>query len=259
MKTLLLIDPQNDFMNLKDSTLPVFDAVSDMERVIKKMESVNFDNIVVTLDTHDKFNIAFSEFWVDESGKNPAPFTIITLENVVDKKWIPAKKELYEYCIFYLSKLKEAGKCDLIIWPYHCIKNTWGWNIYEPLKNALNKWELSNNKLTIKIIKGESSLTEHYSAVKAEVPLAEDIKTLPNKEMLDKISSSDEVFIAGEAFSHCVYSTVKDLIEYFSDNEKKSPAFIIYENATSPVSGFEKQADKIKSDLISLGVSFRSI
>ena len=48
--------------------------------------------IFVTLDSHHKKHIAHAAFWSDKedgTGKAPAPFTLITHQDLVDKKWFP--------------------------------------------------------------------------------------------------------------------------------------------------------------------------
>lgn len=48
--------------------------------------------IFVTLDSHHKKHIAHAAFWSDKedgTGKAPAPFTQITYQDLVDKKWFP--------------------------------------------------------------------------------------------------------------------------------------------------------------------------
>lgn len=52
---------------------------------------------MVTLDSHSCGHIAFAQFWnsqADGHGHPPAPFTIITYQDLVDGKWFPSDASL---------------------------------------------------------------------------------------------------------------------------------------------------------------------
>lgn len=258
INTLLIIDPQNDFMDLENSTLPVSGAVEDMRKIIKKMKSVLFDNIVVTLDSHFEYDIAHAIFWKSKDGSHPKPFTVITSKDLIEGKWFPVDETKLPHCIKYLDQLNATGKYSLIIWPTHCIVNSWGHKVFSELREELKLWEEKLGKKVKYFDKGKNPLTEHYSAIKAEVVLKEDNRTDLNKDLINSLKESDNVFIAGEAFTHCVYSTVRDLALILNEENKK-PNLFIYENATSPVSGFEDKVIDIKKELEQLGVIFKQI
>jgi nicotinamidase/pyrazinamidase len=103
MTTLLLIDVQKDFHPGGSLAIPT--ASEDADRIAsfitKHAGSIN--RIVVTLDTHPKWHIAHPTFWVageSESAaaadgessqrRHPAPFTVISSEDIRSKKWIPS-------------------------------------------------------------------------------------------------------------------------------------------------------------------------
>ena len=67
---LLIIDPQNDFMDLPDSALPVPGAVADMDRLAAfiRRAGKKIDDIHVTLDSHRLIDIAHPTFWRDADG-----------------------------------------------------------------------------------------------------------------------------------------------------------------------------------------------
>ena len=70
---LLVIDPQNDFCDLPAShrpagnapSLPVAGAHADMERLADfiRAQGGQIDAITVTLDSHQRFDIANPDFW----------------------------------------------------------------------------------------------------------------------------------------------------------------------------------------------------
>lgn len=266
MKTLLIIDPQNDFCDIPDSLslgvkpqLPVPGSHEDMLRLSSYLDSHghDFDNIIITLDSHNAFDIAHSDFWVNEKGESPAPFTLISLEDVKNGVWKAKSKEYSEdYINFYLTELEKQNKYKLIIWPTHCVVGSWGHNIHSEVLSSLVNWSKSNNKAIEYVFKGLNPATEHYSAIKAEVVL--DSHTEKNLSLLNMLSSSNEVYVAGEAFSHCVASTVLDIIDHFEENNIQTKLTIL-ENCSSSVSGFENESKKIKETMTSKKISFLNV
>ena len=89
------------------------------------------------------------------------------------------------------------------------------------------------------VIKGTNPYTEHYSALQAEVPDPQDPSTQLNTPLLERIAAADQVVIAGEASSHCVAYTVRDLFAHLPAENLKH--FVLLTDCMSPVSGFEQQ------------------
>lgn len=264
-KTLLIIDPQNDFCDIpvelskgNVSTLPVPGSHEDMVRLADYVKSHidSFQNIIVTLDSHNIIDIAHNLWWVDKNGKNPEPFTVISLEDIENEVWLPADIDQLDYAKFYVSELKRENKYSLIIWPDHCIIGSWGHNVHSELANALKEWTKQTGKNVEYVLKGLNPLTEHYSAIKAEVEL--DSHTKRNDNLLETLLLSNEVVIAGEAFSHCVSSTVFDIKDYF-DEKKADTKLTVIENCTSPVYGFEKISNDIKVKMSKKDIGFMSV
>lgn len=250
---LLIIDPQFDFCS-PEGSLYVTGAHDDMKRLatmIKKCKSF-IDKIYVTLDEHNTIHIAHPVFWRDSQGKNPQPFTLILSEDLRTGKWVTAKPEMFEKAFSYVSELEKRGKFNLCIWPPHCIKGSLGATIIPELHEAIQSWEMENWTVAEIITKGENIWTEHYSAIKAEVPDPEDPKTDVNISFIDKLKSADLIGIAGEALSHCVANTVKDIAEYIGDENLSK--LILFEDATSPVKGFESIAYEFKEEMVSKGM-----
>ena len=95
---LLVIDPQNDFCDLPAAwqpvdaltgqrtapALPVPGAHADMQRLAQfiRQQGGHFDDITVTLDSHQRFDIAHPGFWQTGAGADVAPFTPITAAQV---------------------------------------------------------------------------------------------------------------------------------------------------------------------------------
>ena len=178
---LVIIDPQNDFCNPSGS-LYVTGADKDMERGANLVDRLGkkISNIHVTIESHHLFDIAHPIFWKNSSGDNPAPFTLISHLNVKDGNWIPVYPSLMKYCLEYTKALDDGQRYPLCIWPPHCLIGSEGATIYKDLYEALINWEIDNVEMVDKITKGSNYKTEHYSAIKAEVPDPED----PSRDQL---------------------------------------------------------------------------
>lgn len=258
---LLAIDPQYDFCQIPDKfkakvanyktgqletvepALPVPKAWEDSVRLAEFIEKTGkfIDNITVTLDTHQIYDIAHPLFWRDEKGNMPSPFTTILNKEIKEGKWTPIDKSKMNYVLEYTKKLEEAGLYNLFIWPPHCLVGSPGHNVVDPIRIALLEWEKGYIGRVNYVTKGHNPYTEHYGGFEAEVPLPEDPTTLLNSRLIEKFENSDIVLLTGQALSHCVSSTVMQLINNFGeDNIKK---LILLEDTSSAVPGFEKNAE----------------
>ena len=111
------------------------------------------DDIFITLDTHHKEHIAFSHFWINNSGEHPLPYMIISNNDIIEKKWYPVDMNRYEYCQSYTKQLEAKGRFQLVIWPNHCIQGSNGHEIANRLQIALNKWNKNHENKRIRYIK----------------------------------------------------------------------------------------------------------
>jgi len=245
MKTkieLLIIDPQFDFCDPKGA-LYVPGAEKDMERlaqmILKGKNKIS--DIRITMDSHRCLHIAHPIWWVDEKGNNPQPFTMIELSDVDgdNPKWRAANPGFQKRSVDYVKRLKSNGKYNLLIWPPHCLIGSNGHQVYKPLFDSLIEWEKGFAAVDF-VTKGVNMFTEHYSAVKADVEDPDDYSTRLNTGFIEKLKDADKILIAGEALSHCVASTVKDVAEEFGEDQIKK--FVLLEDASSPVAGFEDLA-----------------
>ena len=252
---LLIIDTQYDFCNPAGS-LYVPGADTDCDRLasfIRKNEK-KIGQVHVTLDTHFLFHIAHPLFWKDRNGKQPSVFTTITLQDFEDGMYRPVDPAMTDYAEAYLKGLQNGGRYQLIIWPPHCLLGSKGWILDEKIFAALEKWEeLSPGKITDYILKGKNSLTEHYSAVRAEIPVESDPTTQINRKLIGKLEKTDMLIVAGEALSHCVANTLCDLFNFISPNK-----ITLLSDCTSNVSGFEKVGKDFIVTAVSKGMKLAS-
>ena len=245
---LLIIDAQFDFCNQQGS-LYVPNAENDCKNIADFIMKNDLDQIFATLDTHYPYHIAHPLFWKTAEGKHPNPYTIITYKDVKEGKYRPSDSEQKEYVLYYLNELERKGKYQLCIWPPHCIKGSNGRSVDKTVYNALTAWQEKNIGKTVKFIeKAETPFTEQYSAIEAEVPIENEEKTKTNFAFINSLNEADRIFIAGEALSHCVANTTRDLIKHIPAQK-----FVLLRNCTSNVAGFEKLGEAFVKEFIEAG------
>ncbi len=217
---LLIIDPQVDFCDPDKGTLYVDGAEKDMERVANLIDKFgqNIKKIHVTLDCHHIIDVAHPLMWRNSEGKNPDPFTIFGSKEIRNGDWVPVFPSLLQKFIDYCERLENTGRYPLCIWPPHCLIGSEGNNIFPVLFKTLQKWEQTKVDNVTYVSKGSNPFTEHYSAVKAEVPDPEDPSTQLNTRLIQTLMEADKILIAGEAGSHCVKNTVEDIADGFKDD-----------------------------------------
>jgi nicotinamidase-related amidase len=250
---LIVIDPQNDFC-LPTGALSIPGAYEDMERlaamITKNVD--NIDSINVTLDSHHPVHIAHPIWWVDQAGKHPTPFTLITMDDVTTGKWRSYNPGFQKRSEAYVKALADGGRYVLCIWPEHCLIGTPGAAVVDVLNTALRTWEKTFAVVNM-VTKGSNMFTEHYSAVKADVEDPEDVTTSLNTKLVELLrDSTGDILIAGEALSHCVANTIRDIASKFTDEQVKR--FVLLEDACSNVTGFEVLGQQFVTEMTARGM-----
>lgn len=254
-RVLLLIDPQNDFI-ADGAPLKVPGAIEDAKRVAEaiSMNAKRIDQIVVTLDTHQRMHIAHPTFWKAPDGSHPKPFTEITLTDVRKGDWLPVVEAFYGWSLTYLMELEKENRFKLTIWPEHCLVGTKGHAVVDSIAAALHDWEHQRASAVDYLLKGNNALTEHYSCFKAEVPRPDDPLTNLNAKLVTMLDSFDEIIVAGQALSHCVNYSMRDLVSNLSPDSRQK--IILLRNGCSSIPGYEKVAEEFLSDMAKAGVQF---
>jgi len=249
---LLAIDPQVDFA--EGGALAVPGATDDMKRLAKMTTRLKdkLDDIHVTLDSHHYVHIAHPIFWKDRAGRNPSPFTVITANDVEAGEWRAAIPSHQARAFNYVKSLAKNGRYALCIWNPHCLIGTAGHNIIPEFGKALLEWE-KDFAVVNKVTKGSNVYTEHYSAVQADVPDSSDPTTQLNVGLIQTLLTADEILVAGEASSHCLASTVRDIAANFPDQSTISK-LVFLKDASSPVPGFEKLTEDFLRDMTAKGM-----
>ncbi|MBU0551811.1 hypothetical protein KKF91_03975 [Myxococcota bacterium] len=253
---LVIVDPQRDFCD-PHGALFVPGADEDMKRLARLIERLGgpsspIVDIHVTMDSHQKVDISHPIWWRDAAGKPPAPFTLITGEAVRAGQWTTYQPSLFERSLAYLDALEAQGRYPHCIWPEHCLIGSEGHAVDPTLFAALQGW--SERFATIDYVtKGSNPFTEHFSAVKAEVIDPEDPSTHINMGLVSTLEQADVVLFAGEALSHCVANTGRDIADAFSD-PRYIQKIMLLTDASSNVTGFDQLGDAFVRDMRARGM-----
>ncbi|MBS1220838.1 MAG: hypothetical protein H6R23_458 [Proteobacteria bacterium] len=250
----LIIDPQNDFSDTPGAALPVPGAGADAERLAGLLDRLGerIAAIHVTLDTHQLVDISHPVFWRDASGQSPPPFTQISVADVEQGAWRAFKPEHQARALAYVRALRDNGRYTLTLWPPHCLVGTWGHGVMPVIAGALRRWEETCFARVGYVTKGHNPWTEHYSAVRADVPDPADPRTQLNTRLIQTLQNADVVALSGQALSHCVANTVRDIAECMGPEGIRK--LVLIEDTSSPVPGFEDLARQFLSDLRQLGM-----
>ncbi len=250
---LLLIDPQNDFCD-KNGSLFVPGADEDMKRLAAMVARLKdkLADVHVTLDSHRKVDISHPIWWKDSSGAHPPPFTQISTADLESGRFTTAQPGFYKRTLAYLKALEAGSRYPHVVWPEHCLIGDAGHNVYPEIAGAIHDWEDRFAQADF-VTKGSNPWTEHFSAVQAEVPDPEDPSTQVNTSLITTLEEADVVLLAGEARSHCLANTVRDIVTHFSD-PKLANKLVLLTDASSDVAGFENYGDDFLNDLVKAGM-----
>ena len=199
-RLLLCIDVQKDF--IEGGALAVPCSIGDVERITRfiynNMGSIS--RIMCSLDTHIAHQIFHPCWWANPAGEHPAPYTIITYDDVVSNKWRPVIGDPRD-SLQYLKELEKvgAGKTMLCIWPYHCINGTDGFTLENEFAKMVYFHSVARKCVDLMINKGTDPYSEMYGIIKPEYSK----KNFLNTPVLTAIEKYDEIYVVGEAASHC--------------------------------------------------------
>lgn len=257
--TLVIIDPQNDFCN-PNGALYVQGAEKDMSRLAAmiRLHGKELDALRVTLDSHHLAHIAHPIMHEDANGNHPAPFTFISAQDYRDGKWRASNPGFQKRIQGYLNALETSGRYPFIIWNPHCLIGSEGHAVVPELRQAIREGYENYLKPVDWVTKGSFFFAEHYSAVQAEVQDPNDPSTQLNTRFIQALQQSDDILISGEALSHCVANTVRDIAANFGPDQVKK--FVLLTDASSPVGDlpgstmFRDMADKFVQELTAMGM-----
>jgi nicotinamidase-related amidase len=204
--------------------------------------------ICPTMDTHQAMQIFHAVYLVDGKGEHPAPFTLVSGEDVRKGTWRfnPALSHSLQVdadygrrqLVHYTNALKKSGKYDLTIWPYHAMLGGIGHALVPSVEEAIFFHGMARYSQPDFHVKGDNPFTEHYSVIGPEVLEGPEGKPIARKsdKFFKKLVQFDAVLIAGQAKSHCVAWTIDDLLEQVivKDRSLVEKVYLL-EDCTSPV------------------------
>ena len=161
------------------------------------------------------------------------------------------------------------------IWRTHCIEKTEGHKVANELKKAIDEFKKLEDKKVIYHIKGQNNLSEMYSIFSAEndiykiYKIYDQLKPLiytgdnnneyskkdgianyedvikcqntitdRNVELMERLlGTNNRIFICGQAKTHCVKSSLIDLMEYMTETKISTDRVVLLSNMTSPIPG----------------------
>jgi nicotinamidase-related amidase len=202
-----------------------------------------------------------------------------------DNEYKALRDYVDKYIRFYSTTHSKHGLVPWI-WKYHCILETYGHKVAEELQNFLNKEEVQGK---VKYhIKGQNNLAEMYSIFSAEMPVnvidlgidsyvytrdnvksdydisdgvsnyddiagKVNLNTELNTMFMDKLLGTNKqrrVYICGEAKTHCVKSSLIDLMDYAKDTKQINDPkrIVLLANMTSPIQGSPDDIEKLTTN-----------
>lgn len=265
---LFVIDGQNDFCasgkepsnwptpedGRRPGALCVAGADQEAVRVASMIDELSvagpekhlISKIHATLDSHHVNDCAHNTVWRDQNGSTVPPFTIVSHDDIVKHKYTPAfaggkwdgrPVSAYEWALKYTKALADRGRNPLCLWPEHCLIQTWGASVYQPLQDAYNRWSKQTGRWIDFISKGQNPFTEHYSALEADVPDPNDPTTNINGPVIRDAADADIIVWCGWAGSHCLKWTALDAINFFTKTGTNPfiAKSVFLEDASAPV------------------------
>ncbi|MDB4958950.1 MAG: Nicotinamidase [Myxococcales bacterium] len=229
---LLLIDVQKDFC-FPEGTLYVAGrsgrgAIDDSRRIAEFVyrNLGSLTEITTTLDTHLAYQIFFPSFWLDKADQPLTAYRTITSDQIAAgevrpnpamAKWLCGGNYtwLCKQVQFYCKELERAGKYQLYLWPPHCLLGSDGHALAGIVHEARLFHSFARTAQSSVEVKGGNPLTENYSVLRPEVMSRFDGAALAqrNTQFVQTLLAGDAVIIAGQAASHCVKSTIDDLLD----------------------------------------------
>ncbi len=212
-------------------------AVEDTRRTAEWLyENVGaITTLFFSMDTHRVFQIFHPSWWTDAGGAHPAPFTVISHDDVRAGRWTPRAHR--DEALEYTQQLAANGRYVLTIWPYHALLGGVSHALVPAMMEAAIFHATVRSEPTRFETKGTHELTESYSVMAPEVRELSGTRVGEfNTTLFDALLAHDRVYVFGQAKSHCVLSTLLDLRARIEATDAALLGKIwILEDAMSPV------------------------
>jgi nicotinamidase-related amidase len=236
---LLLVDVQKDFC-FPEGTLYVGGrtgrgAVEDNDRLARFIyrNLARITEVTCTMDTHTPFQVFSPAFWQDATGAPLKAHREITAADVEEGRlrphphvahWVAGGGDewLLRQVLFYCRRLEQDGKYRLYLWPPHCLLGSDGHALVGIIHEARLFHAYARTSPATVEVKGGHPLTENYSVLSPEVLERYDGGVLAerNEALVERLLAADALVVAGQAASHCVKSTLEDLLDAIASRDR---------------------------------------
>jgi nicotinamidase-related amidase len=256
---VVLVDYQHDFVDPL-GTLYVPGSPEDIVRFLTWFyaNAHRITTIYASLDTHIPFQIFYSSWWINtQTREHPEPFTVITGQDVDNRTRVPLLEP--EWSVHYVHELQQKARKDLMIWPYHTMEGTLGHMLAAPISEAIAWHSAARQTQPVYIEKGLTPRTEFYGIFGAEVPDPQSPESSLNVPLLDAVMQHDKIYIAGEAKSHCVLESERQVVERYANRPDMLRKLYFLKDCTSsvqhPLIDFDALAEQELARMQELGVN----
>ncbi|HEX4624467.1 MAG TPA: hypothetical protein VH231_08420 [Solirubrobacteraceae bacterium] len=250
---LLAVDVQNTFcipgfelyVSGRSGTGAVDDSRRLAEFLYRNLGAIS--QVFPSLDTHHAMQVFHAIWLVDAGGAHPDPYTLVSPEEVAEGRWEvnPAVADevgidldyAQRHLVHYTRALARSGKYDLTVWPYHAMLGGIGHALVSAVEEAVFFHGIARSSRPDFQVKGDHSLTEHYSMLGPEVTEGPDGEQLASKNtaLIARLLTFDAVVVAGQAKSHCLAWTIDDLLADDLVRERLARRTYLLEDCTSAV------------------------
>jgi nicotinamidase-related amidase len=250
---LLAVDVQNTFcipgfelyVGGRSGTGAVDDNRRLAEFLYRNLGAIT--QVFPSLDTHHAMQVFHAIWLVDAGGAHPDPYTLVSPEDVAEGRWQvnPAVADevgidldyAQRHLVHYTRALARSGKYDLTVWPYHAMLGGIGHALVSAVEEAVFFHGIARSSRPDFQVKGDHSLTEHYSMLGPEVTEGPDGEQLAsrNTALIARLLTFDYVVVAGQAKSHCLAWTIDDLLADDLVRERLARRTYLLEDCTSAV------------------------
>lgn len=208
-----------------------------------------------SLDTHRVHQVFHADFWRDETGAPPPPFTVMEVQGesvlgrLPDGSARPFTARLDPALgLAYCRALAEQGAAPLSIWPYHCRLGSTHHALMPLLSEVQLFWAIARQAADPVDLKGQQTWTESYGIVGDEVEslAGQRVGDSERPGYIDALLHYDRVVLFGQALSHCVRATVDQIAAAFTARGAALSRLVVLQDCCSPVPaipGFEQDPD----------------
>lgn len=256
---LLPIDMQKDFC-FPEGTLYVggrsgAGAIDDSRRVAEFIyrNLGTISAIRPSFDTHLPVQIFFPTFLNKADGTPIDPHTDVPHASLEKGEFSVSPRAaaslgldytwLCQYALHYTKELEKPDSASgqkyvLRIWPFHCMLGMPGHSLVGVVEEAAAFHAFARGTQLFPEVKGGNPLTENYSILRPEVLVAHDGRVIAQKNtrFVQTLLEYDYVIICGQASSHCVKSTIGDLLaEILAKDPALARKVYVMEDCMSPV------------------------